>query len=58
VACREAGPSRTRVTVTYTLTPLGPAAEPGVRDFLEPQAFAAYVAEWQPAGSAALGVAQ
>lgn len=56
VACQEQGPARTRVTVTYTLTPLGPEARAAVEEFLEPRAFAAYVAGWQPAVSRALGL--
>ncbi len=56
VACQETGPARTTVTVTYTLTPLGPGAVAEVAGFLEPRAFAAYLASWQPAVSKALGL--
>ncbi len=57
VACRELAPARTQVRVTYTLTPLSPAAAAEVEEFLEPRAFEAYIAGWQPAVSKALGLA-
>jgi Polyketide cyclase / dehydrase and lipid transport len=50
----DADGSGTRVSVRYTLTPLTPAAEPAVRERLEPSHYAAFMQEWQQAIGTAL----
>jgi len=47
VRCTPLAPQRCDVRVRYTLTPLSAAAIDGVAEFLEPQRFEAFIAEWK-----------
>jgi hypothetical protein len=49
VHCRPLSPSRTEVTVTYTLTPLSEAGEKLVAEMLEPSAYRRFIDGWKVA---------
>jgi|SRR5579859_826854 len=49
VHCRALGPTRSEVSVTYTLTGLTPEGRAFVQGFLAPDAYTDFIREWQSA---------
>ena len=54
VICSASESGGTNVSVAYTLTPLQPAAEAFIDDFLDPQHYARMIDGWKAAVTAAL----
>lgn len=58
VRCSAAGPEASRISVTYTLTGLGPEGRSFVDGFLEEARYRGFIDEWREALTAYLGPGQ